>query len=470
MTTVSFLESGILQPQAGPQEVFASTSADIAIYGGAAFGGKTMALIMEPMRHISRRGFSATIFRRTYPEIFAPGGLWDTAEMIYPGLGGVPKYSSGEWHWPQHGTRIKFAHLQHEKDKFSWMSSQLPLIELDELTHFSEGQFWYLSSRNRLSRPMGGLRPYMRAGCNPDNNSWVAALIEWWIDQDTGFAIPERSGVVRWFVRVNGEMRWADTRKELAEYGMPKSFTFVASKIFDNKIGMATDPGYLANLQALPAYERAQLLDGNWKVARTNGVRFKRHWFKVIDAEQLPIMERIVRYWDRAATEISPTNKDPDRTAGCQWGRGVDGYYYVMDMALDTLTPGGVKRLIRETANQDRGNYPDAEVWLEEDPGQAGKAERADYADFLAEYGPRFNRPTGSKWVRSGPFSAAAESGRVRVVRAPWNKKFFDELESFSDPDDLLPGEEEGHDDQVDAGSGGFSVIAVRSDPRVRGT
>ncbi|MCB1719676.1 MAG: terminase family protein, partial [Candidatus Competibacteraceae bacterium] len=63
-----------IKPQAGPQEVFLSTPADIAFYGGAAGGGKTFAALMEPLRHIMTvAGFGAVIFRRETPQITAEG-------------------------------------------------------------------------------------------------------------------------------------------------------------------------------------------------------------------------------------------------------------------------------------------------------------------------------------------------------------------------------------------------------------
>nr|WP_234841454.1 terminase family protein [Sinorhizobium meliloti] len=76
------------------------------------------------------------------------------------------------------------------------------------MTHFSAKQFWYMVSRNRS---MSGVRPYTRATCNPDADSWVAELIRWWIDQDTGLPIPERAGVLRWFVRSDSPQTWRIT-------------------------------------------------------------------------------------------------------------------------------------------------------------------------------------------------------------------------------------------------------------------
>ncbi|MFS6779604.1 terminase large subunit domain-containing protein, partial [Staphylococcus aureus] len=128
-------------------------------------------------------------------------------------------------------------------------------------------------SRNRSTC---GVRPYVRATTNPDADSWVAEFISWWIDQKTGYAIPERSGVLRWFVRIGDNIIWADHPEELEMYTMPgpggeevpipaKSVTFISSKLTDNKILMAADPGYMANLMSLPLVERERLLGGNWK-------------------------------------------------------------------------------------------------------------------------------------------------------------------------------------------------------------
>jgi hypothetical protein len=80
-----------IRPQAGPQTTFLSTRADIAIYGGAAFGGKTWALTVEPLRHVDNPHFGAVFFRRTSPQITNEGGPWDEAEKIYPLIGASPR-------------------------------------------------------------------------------------------------------------------------------------------------------------------------------------------------------------------------------------------------------------------------------------------------------------------------------------------------------------------------------------------
>ena len=76
-------EKIVLAPQKGPQEMFLATSADICIYGGAAGGGKTFGLLLEPLRYMNNPDYNATIFRRDYTQVTSPGGLWDSSRKIY---------------------------------------------------------------------------------------------------------------------------------------------------------------------------------------------------------------------------------------------------------------------------------------------------------------------------------------------------------------------------------------------------
>ena len=81
--------ANVLKPQKGAQEMFLSTPADIAVYGGAAGGGKTYALLLELLRNINIKDFNAVVFRRNSSQIFNTGGLWDNAITMYTPLGGV---------------------------------------------------------------------------------------------------------------------------------------------------------------------------------------------------------------------------------------------------------------------------------------------------------------------------------------------------------------------------------------------
>ena len=256
-----------------------SSRADIVIGGAAAGVGKTFCLLIDPLRDIGVKGFGGVIFRRTSPQIRNEGGLWDTSMALYPYVGASPKESVLEWHFPK-GPKIKFSHLEHEKNVYDWQGSQIPFIGFDELTHFTKKMFFYLLTRNRS---VCGVRPYVRATCNPDPESWVYDLIQWWIDPDTGYPIPERDGVVRYFVVDNDNYIWGDTEAEVIESAwhiledlvkksgidareFVKSLTFISGSIYDNQELLKVNPAYLANLAAQDEQTKLQLLGGNWKV------------------------------------------------------------------------------------------------------------------------------------------------------------------------------------------------------------
>ena len=280
-----------IRPNSVPQETFLASDADIAIYGGAAGGGKTFAELVEAMRHTGNPDFGAVIFRRTSPQITNEGGLWDEAGKLYPHVGATPRVGDLEWVFPS-GSRVTFRHLQHEATKYHWQGSQIPLIEFDELTHFSESQFWYLASRNRSTC---GVRPYIRGACNADAGSWVKRLLAPWVDRKHPM-FPTRCGGVLWLIRKGGKYHWHRTRAEAAEShpGVPpKSVTFVRATVHDNVDLLREDPGYLANLHAQDAVERARLLDGDWDVVN-DGLVYPEMGTCVVEPEGWPRLPR----WD----------------------------------------------------------------------------------------------------------------------------------------------------------------------------
>lgn len=269
----------IIQPQPGYQMMALSSPADIVIGGGAAGVGKTFSLLLDPLRHVNIEKFGGVIFRRLTTQIKAEGGLWDESNKLYPLAGAAPNKTELQWRFPV-GSKIKFSHLEHEKNVNSWQGSQISFIGFDELTHFSMNTFFYLLSRNRSNC---GVKPYVRATCNPDPDSWVAELISWWIGED-GFPIPERQGVVRYFVKDGDSFIWGNTVQECikkANYFIQplveasgidavhfvKSLTFIGGSLYDNKKLLDVNPEYLANLSAQDEQTRMQLLEGNWKVA-----------------------------------------------------------------------------------------------------------------------------------------------------------------------------------------------------------
>ena len=218
----------VLRPQPGPQEMFLATPADIAFFGGAAGGGKSYALLLEPLRHImSVPGFTAVIFRRVGEQITKPGGLWDSSRELY----GKFKQATAQeyrkrWLFAPYGNRIQFASVQYESNVSEWQGSQIAYMGWDEVTHFTRRQFFYIAMSR--GRSMSGVRPYVRATYNPvpaDDpvGGWIHEFVSWYLDDNQEYAIRERSGIIRYFIQRRDretnkdEVVWADTAEELIE-------------------------------------------------------------------------------------------------------------------------------------------------------------------------------------------------------------------------------------------------------------
>jgi hypothetical protein len=275
--------------QDGFQIRAARANAQINILGGSAGCGKTFFMLLAPFleNNMNQPTFQAAIFRRVYSEITTPGGLLSESDIVYSNILG--KRTNLKWKFPT-GASIEFRALQYEKDVHKFQGSQIPFIGFDELTLFTAQQFWYMMSRNRSATIPNSI---MYATCNPDPDSFVAKLISWWIDTD-GFPIMERSGINRYFIRLNDHLIWGGTRNEvIKEAGealeklafeekkegrriedLIKSITFIPGKLSDNKILNENDPTYRANLIAMSEEDKMRYLEGNWKIKCAGNMLF----------------------------------------------------------------------------------------------------------------------------------------------------------------------------------------------------
>ncbi len=416
------------------------------------------------MRHIDNPNFNALVLRHIGKQITDPGGLWDTARTIYSYIKGATtrKTPTLQWIFPS-GASVTFSHLTSNDDCDGWQGSQICLIEFDELCHFSEYQFFYMLSRNRSTC---GVVPYVRATCNPDADSWVAKFIEWWIDQDTGYPIKERSGVIRWMVRYQGVIHWFDTRDDALQYartcGMekeyaedaPKSVTFIPSSVTDNKELLKTNPGYMTNLLSLTLVDQERLLKGNWKIRNQAGLMFKRSQVNVVPRESIRKEDiiTICRGWDLAATP-EDSNGDPAYTAGVLMAKLKSGRFVILDVVNQRLSAGDVENLILNCSLADRAKFGYVRTRVPKDPGQAGVAQAAYYIKKIAGNGLDIAaRPeSGDKVTRATPVAALWQHGCFSVVEGDWNEVYFSQLESF--PDSKFK-------DMVDATSSAFDEIA----------
>lgn len=443
--------SEIIKPQPGPQTNFLSTSVDICIYGGEAGGGKSFGLLMEGGRHNNNGKANAVIFRRTTKQITQEGGLWDTSFDIYPKIGGRPNLSNLIWKWKS-GYKIKMAHLEHEKTIYEWDGAQIATLLFDELRSFSENQFWYLISR---TRSMSGVNPYVRATTNPDPGGWLRKLVDWYIGPD-GHAIPERSGRIRYLVRIEGKMYWSSTKERLIQdmidlgherdHIKPKSFTFIHAAFTDNRILAAKSPDYMSSIYAQHRVEKERLL-GNWDSRAQAGDYFQKTMFEEIYSFELPSARERIRFWDRAATEKRDDN-DPDATCGVLMSRDRNGTFYIEDFTgLLFKRAGKVLDSIKNTASQDG---IEVTVGASQDPGQAGKDQIETFIKELQGYKLFTFIETNNKEVRAAPVSAQADHNNIKIVKDDWNDEYYKYLEYFPTGR---------YKDPVDATCGGFYFL-----------
>ena len=386
------------------------------LYGGAAGGGKSDYLLMAALQYIDQPGYSAVIFRRTFPQLSAAeDGLlaraqdWLQPDPAFQGLDTVSGYPT---RWKRAGGgSLTFSHMQLERDKYNHQGPSYQFVGWDELTQFTESQYRYLFSRlRRLEGSQVPLR--VRAASNPggSGHDWVKA---------------------RWGI---GDERTHEDRHARA---------FLPAKLSDNPHLDAE--AYEQTLMELHPFERAQLLRGDWD-ARPPGSRFKREWFPVV--EVAPTSTKRVRRWDLAATEAKP-GKDPDWTAGCLMSNGGDTYV-IEDVQRFRASPRGVEQRLLQTAQLDGIGVA---IRIEQEPGASGKIASQHLVKLLAGFDVRCETVTGDKVVRSNPLAAQAEAGNVSIKRGPWVEEFLRELEMFPNGS---------HDDQVDAASGALANLCHR--------
>jgi predicted phage terminase large subunit-like protein len=445
----------IPKPQEGPQTMAMNSSADVIFFGGAAGGGKTTWALAYPLwqgAHLIP-GYTGIYFRRSLTEATAPGGLAQAMAEMYFKVGARTTKKPIQAVWKS-GSMLQIRQMATDADKLAMQGAEVGLVVWDELTHFDQEHFWFMFSRNR-STATGGPRRIL-ATMNPDPDSWVREMVAWWIDPFTGYAIPERSGVVRYFFRAEDEdgvgsiLIWGDTREEIVEsHNMPDgspidpaticSFTFIASSLSDNKILEEKDPSYRRKLELMPRVERERMLHGNWNIRAGGGDFFKREQFGMVESYPHNLV-KVVRRWDLAGTENkNKLNSSPDWTVGIKMGVSNQGVIYVLDVIRLQSRPYEVKQKIIQTAIADGKQCM---VVIPEDPGAAGKSVAADYIRALIGFVVKAKRETGEKTTRARVASSQVAAGNVFLVRGQWNEAFIRELEAFP----MSP-----KDDQVDA-------------------
>jgi hypothetical protein len=452
----------VIEPQSGPQIKAAKSKAFITVYGGAAGGGKSWIQAYLACQDYRNPGSRAGLCRRTYQMLRGSGSLWDECKNLYTYIGGRSTESPMEWNFDT-GARVELFHLQHEKDAAkNHKSKQYTRLGADEASDLTGAQAEFMVSR---LRSVSGLRTSALFTTNPDPDCYLRDWISWWIGSD-GYPIPERDGVVRYYVRVKDERLWANTPEELARYvggdvRHVKSLTFIAAKLTDNKILCEADPDYYGNLLQLPEVERARYLGGNWDAREAAGDYFQQGWCpeyggteleRVIMGQTGPDWDivQVIRFWDRAAIPIMgdlvpgikrPSDfrarprgaENPDWSVGVKVGRFRNGKRVILDAVGYRDTPGAILEAMKRHAIEDG---PHCIVGYCIDPAQAGidQAERTE--NELRAYARCYyyhQAKTKAEYARDP--SRAMWRGEIMRLRGAYERPFWNQLEVFPTKD-----------------------------------
>jgi predicted phage terminase large subunit-like protein len=375
-------------------------------YGGAAGGGKSVALLMAALQYAETPGYNALLIRRTFADLNLPDALIPLSHQWLTRTDARWNGQDHKWTFPS-GATLTFGYCESANDVYRYQGAALAYVGWDELTQFPESPYRYLFSRLRKRHDLPvPLR--VRAGFNPGGigHDWVKA-------------------------------RFID--------GQTESRRFIPAKLEDNP--HLDREEYERSLDLLDPVTKAQLRHSDWDV-RPEGNLFKRQWFVGKIEEKAPPLVRRVRFWDLAATEEAP-GTDPDFTANVLMGVDASGGFWIEDADEFRETPANVEKRVAGQAEIDgRG----VEIRMEQEPGASGKSMIDHYARVvLPGYDFQGVKSTGDKITRAKPFSAACQNGLVRLVRGSWVAKLIDRLTGFG-----LPGV---HDDMTDGASGAHLVL-----------
>ncbi|MBM3460141.1 MAG: terminase, partial [Armatimonadetes bacterium] len=350
------VDEPIWTPLPGPQVAAYESEADELFYGGAAGGGKTDLLLGLAMTQHR----VSVVFRRTYPQLRAV--IERSREIV--GTRGTFNSAAGCWRLHD-GRRVELGAVQHEQDKTRFQGRPHDLITFDELPHFTQSQYRFLTGWARTTTP--GQRVRVVAAGNPPTpgqGDWVIG--EWapWLDRT--YPRPAEPGELRWYAVLDGRVEWVEGPGEIrhtrrdgsVEVIQPRSRTFIPARVSDNPFLMST--GYTATLQALPEPLRSQLLYGDFGAAAEDDP-----WQVIPTAWVLQAMERSGQ-GERPKGPLSCVGVDVARGGADQTvlARRYGAWFGPLEKHVGAATPDGpaVAALVQRALQQEPPEDPPGAV------------------------------------------------------------------------------------------------------------
>jgi hypothetical protein len=249
----------VFQPNPGPQTDFLSATELEVLYGGSAGGGKSYAMLADPMRYFENPNFVGLLLRRTNDELRQL--IWES-QKIYPKLWPDAKWQEQKslWTFPS-GAKLWITYLDQDKDVQRYQGQEFCWIGMDELTQYpTPFAYLYLKSRLRSADPQLKKSLCMRATTNPGGpgHHWVKKM----------FIDPAPPNEAFWGTDIEtGEvLKFPDNHRDPKKAGRPIfKRRFIPARLSDNPY-LAEDGIYESNLLSLPEDQRRKLLEGDWSI------------------------------------------------------------------------------------------------------------------------------------------------------------------------------------------------------------
>ena len=264
------------KPNDGPQTEFLASPEKEVLYGGAAGGGKSYAMLMDLLRYADNKNHRALLLRRTLAELTE---LIDKSKQIYPKAFPRARFkeSTKTWEFPS-GAKALFSYVDKDDDVYRYQGQSFTWIGIDELGHYPTPYVWnYLRSRLRTTDPK--IQTYMRASSNPGGAGG------WWVKKMFVDPTPPTNPFWATDIETGKTLTYGSTHEKAHQPLFQRKF--IPARLTDNP-HLTQDGEYETMLLSLPEVERKRLLSGDWDVAEGAAFREFSRELHVIDPVEVP--------------------------------------------------------------------------------------------------------------------------------------------------------------------------------------